>query len=236
MKKIVNYLVLILFVLSVIFITGCKKDEPPIVSFLVDKTNGLVPCTILFTNQSINSTSYLWNFGDGTESTLQNVTHEYMSSGDFVVTLTATGEGGSNSTNKNITILPSLTGEWDKTFKIQDNEYDGSMNLIQNEDNKLTGDFVFSDGSGYTPLLYTSEISGSNVTIEWMLDLYKLSFQGTVNNNYTQMSGGYYINGQYVDVWSATKSSKKKTIIIDNDFSNSKRNNLLQYLLKTTCP
>jgi len=238
MKKIMNFLVLFLFVLSIILVSSCEEDEPPpIVSFLVDKTEGLVPCTVVFTNESTNSTSYHWNFGDSTESTQQNVTHEYTSVGDFVVTLTATGEGGSNSANKTITVLPTLTGKWNKTFKLNGKDFPGSMNLIQHEDNKITGDFVFIDGSGHTTLLNTSEISDSNVTIEWMLggeDKYKLSFQGTVNNNYTLMSGSWYLNGELMDVWSAAKSSKKSTIIKDNDFYNSKINNLLKNLLKTT--
>lgn len=48
------------------------------------------------------SVSYLWNFGDGTTSTLQNPTHTYNAMGNFTVTLVTAG-GGCTYTN---TIAP----------------------------------------------------------------------------------------------------------------------------------
>ena len=45
--------------------------------------------TVTFTGTTTNATSWLWNFGDGTTSTLQNPTKVYASSGDYTVTLTA---------------------------------------------------------------------------------------------------------------------------------------------------
>ena len=41
----------------------------------------------IFTNNSENSDSYLWNFGDGTESTEENPVHQYTSNGEFDVQL-----------------------------------------------------------------------------------------------------------------------------------------------------
>ena len=46
---------------------------------------------IAFTNQSQlngNTVTYLWDFGDGTTSTLQNPTHKYLTSGTFNIKLT----------------------------------------------------------------------------------------------------------------------------------------------------
>ena len=45
--------------------------------------------TILFTNNSIGATSYLWNFGDGSTSTSSNPTHTYASNGTYTVILKA---------------------------------------------------------------------------------------------------------------------------------------------------
>lgn len=42
-----------------------------------------------FINLSVNADSYLWDFGDGTYSTLESPYHTYQSSGVFTVTLTA---------------------------------------------------------------------------------------------------------------------------------------------------
>ena len=60
-------------------------------------------CTgiIQFTDSSYNApTSWLWNFGDGTTSTLQNPSHTYTASGTFNVNLVATNNYGSNSLTK----------------------------------------------------------------------------------------------------------------------------------------
>lgn len=44
--------------------------------------------TAAFTDASIGATSWLWRFGDGDSSTVQNPTHTYTTSGSYVVTLT----------------------------------------------------------------------------------------------------------------------------------------------------
>jgi PKD repeat protein len=53
-----------------------------------------------FLNNSTNATSWLWNFGDGATSTLQNPTHTYTTIGTYTVSLTATNSwGDANTTN-----------------------------------------------------------------------------------------------------------------------------------------
>ncbi len=47
---------------------------------------------VVFTNNSQNATSYLWNFGDGTTSTDMNPYHYYGTPGDYTVTLVASNE------------------------------------------------------------------------------------------------------------------------------------------------
>ena len=42
---------------------------------------------INFTNNSLNATSYSWNFGDGTQSTLLNPSHTYLDTGKYTVEL-----------------------------------------------------------------------------------------------------------------------------------------------------
>ncbi len=59
------------------------------------------PLPIVFTNSSKDADSYLWDFGDGSQSTLANPTHAYTQSGTFKITLTAyADEGCSNSVTK----------------------------------------------------------------------------------------------------------------------------------------
>jgi len=63
----------------------------PVASFTVNTTEGDVPLMALFTNNSVNSTSYLWDFGDGAISTDTNPYHYYNEPGVYSVSLTAFG-------------------------------------------------------------------------------------------------------------------------------------------------
>jgi PKD repeat protein len=48
--------------------------------------------TVSFFNQSQNATSFLWDFGDGIHSILENPEHTYLQFGDYEVTLVASNE------------------------------------------------------------------------------------------------------------------------------------------------
>ncbi|KPE50232.1 DUF4886 domain-containing protein [Chryseobacterium indologenes] len=58
--------------------------------------------TVQFTNQTQNATSFLWNFGDGTTSALENPQHTYTSTGNYQVSLIT------NACNKNSTKTKSV--------------------------------------------------------------------------------------------------------------------------------
>jgi PKD repeat protein len=68
---------------------------------------------IQFTNESFDTDSWLWDFGDGTESTEFEPEHIYTEAGDYEVSLTATdSESGSvNSVTDIITIYPDYETE-----------------------------------------------------------------------------------------------------------------------------
>jgi len=74
----------------------------PIADFSGIPTNVTVGDTIAFTDLSTNTpTSWLWNFGDGGTSTVQNPTHIYITAGTYTVSLTASNYYGSNTATKN---------------------------------------------------------------------------------------------------------------------------------------
>ena len=70
--------------------------------------NGL---TVTFTNTSTNANDYLWSFGDGFTSTLQNPVHTYASPGNYTVTLQSSNDCTTVSSSQLITFsLAPLVG------------------------------------------------------------------------------------------------------------------------------
>lgn len=70
------------------FPLGAKvKVNAPTAAFSMDVTSGCPPLTVNFTNSSSLATSYFWDFGDGTTSTVQHPSHTYNAIGQYHVML-----------------------------------------------------------------------------------------------------------------------------------------------------
>ncbi len=77
----------------------------PVAGFTQDRTAGVAPLTVQFTDQSSGSvTTYLWNFSDGSTTTERNPVHTFTTPGTYNVFLTVTGPGGSSSVTRQITV------------------------------------------------------------------------------------------------------------------------------------
>ena len=61
--------------------------------------------TVYFLNSSENAESYLWDFGDGIQSTDANPEHSYTSSGNYTVTLTANNTYGSSEYTTTVVVV-----------------------------------------------------------------------------------------------------------------------------------
>ena len=73
----------------------------PITDFSVNTTSGTSPLSVIFTNLSTGDyNSVLWDFGDNKSSTDLSPTHVYGAIGNFTVTLTVDGPGGSDMETK----------------------------------------------------------------------------------------------------------------------------------------
>nr|WP_245859958.1 PKD domain-containing protein [Methanosarcina spelaei] len=70
----------------------------PVAAFSASPTSGKAPLNVKFTDKSTGTpTKWQWNFGDGTTSTKQNITHKYSKAGTYTVKLTVTNAAGSNT-------------------------------------------------------------------------------------------------------------------------------------------
>ncbi len=63
--------------------------------------------TVTFTNNSTNATSYLWQFGDGQESTDFEPVYTYSEAGTYIVTLTAISHCGSITKTFSVNTAPT---------------------------------------------------------------------------------------------------------------------------------
>jgi PKD repeat protein len=86
-----------------------KNRVVPVAAFSASPTSGDAPLKVAFTDRSIGSTtSWKWNFGDGTSSTQMNPSHTYSKAGKYNVSLTVKNATGSNTVTKPSFIAVSL--------------------------------------------------------------------------------------------------------------------------------
>ncbi|MFA5416321.1 MAG: PKD domain-containing protein, partial [Methanoregula sp.] len=93
-------------------VNAVPSSSVPVAVYTATPNAGKAPLTVQFTDASTNSpTSWLWKFGDGGTSTLQNPVHTYSSSGTFTVNLTVLNAAGTSSLVKSgyITTLAPVT-------------------------------------------------------------------------------------------------------------------------------
>jgi cell division septation protein DedD len=84
--------------------TAEPTPAPPAAQFTWDPPSPAVLTDIQFTNTSTGDTSWDWDFGDGGTSSAQNPSHAYALPGDYVVKLTVTGAGGTDSVSHTVTV------------------------------------------------------------------------------------------------------------------------------------
>ena len=107
MEKIRNLLSL-LFLFSILLIHRCGDDK----SLTVDAPNARFtfeidtddPLTVVFTNASLNATSYSWDFGGDGISTETSPTHTFSAGGSYNVMLTASNEDGEDVSSNTVSV------------------------------------------------------------------------------------------------------------------------------------
>lgn len=138
------------------------------------------PAAISFTNNSTGPPvmSYLWDFGDGNFSTALNPTHTYLTSGSFVVTLTATSTAGCQAT---VSSAPIVIGGYTTSF-------DGPPAVCTNEVATFTNtsspvpissSWTFGDGGVGTGINSSYSYANPGVYTIWLYNTYSNCIDST---------------------------------------------------------
>lgn len=78
--------------------TPTVRPSLPVAHFLASPISGLAPLEVSFADRSTGAiTAWAWDFGDGSTSNARNPGHTFDAPGVYGVTLTVTGEYGSDS-------------------------------------------------------------------------------------------------------------------------------------------
>ena len=127
----------------------------PQVAFTTNTRGGCrTPVTVNFTNTTTMTTAgplpavnYLWNFGDGSTSTDMHPTHDYTTTGNFTVTLTATTADGCTQTINMADYIKIATMEAD--FNILEKTCTGTNITFRNTTlpAPVSATWTFSDGT-----------------------------------------------------------------------------------------
>ncbi len=145
---------------------GTGGPVPPTANFSGSPTSGCPTLTVNFTDQSTGDiTGWSWDFGDGGTSTLQNPSHDYVNPGNYTVSLTVTGPGGSDTNTK--------------------------TNYITVEDPAVTANFSGTPTSGDAPLdvAFTDNSTGAS---SWSWDFGDGGTSTAQNPTHTYTVAGVY--------------------------------------------
>lgn len=154
-----------------LFLVSCEKS--PKAQFHTDTDKFVVGQEVLFYNDSDNSESYDWDFGDGYTSNERSPYHTFNSNGTFQVVLTAISRNGSEDKSQ-MTI----------TVKIP--------TLLEIEVREYYEDYAVPKAS---VLLYES-------LADWdAADVSKSVLEGTTDNNGITVFANLDPFVYYVDVW-----------------------------------
>jgi PKD repeat protein len=97
--------------------TDQTLEPPPLTYFSSSIQSGCVPLRVQFTNQSVNATSFSWDFGTGEKSAEANPAYLFEAPGSYTVSLTTTNHGSAATVSRMVieVLAPPLAD-----FQIED--------------------------------------------------------------------------------------------------------------------
>jgi len=127
---------------------------------------------VTFSSTTSGATSYAWDFGDSTTSTLQSPpVHTYADNGAYTITLIATNSCGSDTATQDVTITGVFINsvEYDLNFDVFPNPSTGNISLNFSAENASAYDLNIHDLSGKN--VYAEKITATAGNVQKQLDL-----------------------------------------------------------------
>lgn len=157
------------------------RIEDPVPAFsMSDSFKACPPLLVQFTNESLNASDELWDFGDGSSTTTHTPSHFYSYPGVYTITLTVNGRGGcSRQIQKTVTVkgpegvisFDPFNICTDKTvhYKVQSTDavsYTWDFNdgtTLNNSDTAVS--HTYTNAGGYMPKIMLVDEKGCRVPV-----------------------------------------------------------------------
>ena len=165
---------------GIFYSTGFTSTAPLNAAFTPNKTAGVFPLTVDFSDRSTGSpTSWNWDFGDGNTSTEQNPSHTFTTSGRYSVSLQVGDGSGTDSVSKTNLIWATAVQDtlWEEGFET--NPYgwaDGRRDVHAFLSNNANG-----DADDFSWWYYTAGYGAADGS-HWMAGLGMASSGGTADD------------------------------------------------------
>lgn len=176
---------------------GCSPEA----NFTANITEGNAPLAVQFNDESTgNVTAWLWDFGDGNTSTVQNPVHTYESPGNYSVTLTASNAYGTSTLMKPdyIRVTKSFIN-----FVIDENVFIYGTAL------QFSGNNVVGPGA---TIMVTGDLDTADTNLGASIAVSDIYIDGDVALNHgsaglgsPEEPGSIYVNGD-LELWTGTRN------------------------------
>jgi len=116
--------------------------------FFADVTSGSAPLNVSFSDISSGMpNAWYWNFGDGTNSTQQNPTHNYLSAGNYTALLKVSDANGTDSMSVVINVLKPVPLIANFSTNVSKGYAPLTVQFTDLSENAKTWDWDFGDGT-----------------------------------------------------------------------------------------
>jgi PKD repeat protein len=232
-----KYLLFIVLLVAVVIAAGCiggnqnspVTSTPVVTSTATNQSNamfgvtayyGPAPLTVNFINHGSEAESYIWDFGDGSTSSLYSPRHTFTNPGKYEVTLLATNAIGWTKPSLIITVetpqpqttsipTPKPTPYIDPILQIKNKAQTISYDDLFRYNEKYIGDIVYFRGK----IIQVMPVSGGAADEYY----FRIATSGYSDIILVYYKGSRYLEGDTIDLWARVTGLRSYTALMGNE-------------------